>query len=250
MLKAFAGGRLFGARYGTAPPKVLALHGWQRSHLDFEAVLQARDPQGRALDAVALDLPGFGATPPPETAWGSAQYAAALVPVLEEIGHPVVVLGHSFGGRIALHLASAEPSRVRALVLTGVPQITSSEQRARPNVRYRAIRSLARAHLLSPGRLERARDRYGSADYRAASGVIREVLVKVLAERYEQMLPGLAMPAELVWGERDTAAPPALAARAAMLLPDARLTVLEGVGHLVPIECPNALRDALERLGC
>ncbi|HZD66295.1 MAG TPA: hypothetical protein VE152_09375, partial [Acidimicrobiales bacterium] len=63
MLKAYDAGRLFGTRTGTGPAWVLALHGWRRSHRDFDAVLGGRS--GPPVDAVALDLPGFGATPAP-----------------------------------------------------------------------------------------------------------------------------------------------------------------------------------------
>ena len=65
------------------------------------------------LDAVALDLPGFGAAPPPPEPWGTPQYADALSPLLDELG-PVVVLGHSFGGRVAIELAHRRPDAVRA----------------------------------------------------------------------------------------------------------------------------------------
>nr|MBA3654062.1 hypothetical protein [Actinomycetota bacterium] len=71
MLQAFAGGRLFGEQFGTGSPWAVALHGWGRTHTDFAAVL-------RGLDAVAFDLPGFGATPPPAIAWGSPDYAEAV----------------------------------------------------------------------------------------------------------------------------------------------------------------------------
>ncbi|MDP9388251.1 MAG: alpha/beta hydrolase, partial [Actinomycetota bacterium] len=116
VLKAFAGGRLFGVAHGSGPASVLALHGWGRSAADFDAALAG-------LDAVALDLPGFGATPPPPQAWGGAEYAAAVAPVLDEMAPPVVVLGHSFGGRVAVHLAASRPPLVAGLVLAGVPLV-------------------------------------------------------------------------------------------------------------------------------
>ena len=125
MLKAFADGRLFGATYGTGSPWVLALHGWRRTHRDFDAVLVD-------VAAVALDLPGFGgSTPPPPAPWGPADYAQAVRPVLEDLDSRVVVLGHSYGGRVALHLAVACPERVRALVVTGAPFLRSPRTASR-----------------------------------------------------------------------------------------------------------------------
>ncbi len=249
MLRSFAGGRLFGARTGTGAPSVLALHGWCRSHRDFDRVLAAVG--GEPLDAIALDLPGFGATPPPPEAWGSADYAARVGEVLDEMATPVVVLAHSFGGRVAVHLAAAEPARVAALVLSSVPLLPRSD-RPRMSPRYRAIRALHRAGVMSDRRLEAARRRHGSADYRAAEGVMRQVFVRLVAERYDDQLEELAarrVPITLVWGDDDADVPLAVARSAAERLGGAELVVCPGAGHLTPRTVPEVLHRAVaERL--
>ena len=243
MLKSFAGGAVFGETVGGAAPRVLALHGWRRERGDFRRVLDG-------LDAVALDLPGFGASPPPVEAWGSAQYAAAVAPVLEELGGPAVVVGHSFGGRVAVHLAATWPDRVAALVLTGVPllrPVGAGPGRKAP-LAFRTARALHKRGLFPDDRMEALRKRHGSADYRAAEGVMRDVLVRVVNETYEEQLRSVRCPVELVWGDDDTAAPLEVAERAAEMLGDlATLTVLPGAGHLTPSTAPDALRAAVER---
>jgi pimeloyl-ACP methyl ester carboxylesterase len=263
MLRSFDGGRLFGVRYGTKPPWLLALHGWQRSHRDFEGVIDqpagaasALDPDvfdPGALDAVALDLPGFGASPPPPEPWGSVDYARAVAPVAEELaealGGPLVVLGHSFGGRVALALAGSRPELVGALVLTGVPHLVQVGEggRGRAAVPFRVGRALHRGGLLSDARLERLRHRYGSADYRAATGVMRQVLVRTVNERYDEMLAQLECPVELVWGDDDREAPLAVAELAGQRLHRATVTVSPGAGHLTPLTAAPALRAAALR---
>lgn len=250
VLRAFLDGSLMGTVRGEGPPWLIALHGWQRTSSDFDQVLAAGGSGGAdlggSIDSIALDLPGFGASPPPPTAWGSADYAEVVGRLVCSLDQPVVVLGHSFGGRVALHLAAAHPERVRALVLTGVPLPPPGPGRTRPpKLAYRAIRRAAAVGLVSPLRLEAARVRYGSRDYREAEGVLREVLVRTVAERYDDVLTALTMPVRMVWGARDTAAPVAEARRAAGLLHDAELTVLDDVGHMVPLEAPEALRQAI-----
>jgi pimeloyl-ACP methyl ester carboxylesterase len=242
MLQAFDDGRLFGAATGTGRPWVLALHGWQRTHRDFNRVLEG-------IDALALDLPGFGASPPPPEPWGSAEYAKALLPILDGFHDPPVVLGHSFGGRVAVHIAATFPDRVRALVLTGVPLLRPSDA-PRPKVAtaYKVARFLHRRHVLSDARMEALRQRYGAADYRNATGVMRGVNVKVVNETYEEQLRQVTCRVELVWGDHDTAAPLSVAQAAAAMLSDAHLTALTNVGHLTPLEAPEALTAALERL--
>jgi pimeloyl-ACP methyl ester carboxylesterase len=247
VLLAYASGRVFGERVGSGPAWVLALHGWGRSHHDFDEVLAPARDDGAPLDAVALDLPGFGATPPPPAAWGSPEYASAVAAVLDEMPGPIVVVGHSLGGRVAVHLASLRPERIAGLVLVAAPLARLDEPRRAPRS-YRAVRALARAGLVGEARLERARRRHGSADYRAATGMMRDVLVTVVAERYDDVLGSLSCPISLVWGELDDQTPVAVAEEIARLTGCGAPTVLAGVGHLVPTQAPAPLRSAIEAL--
>ncbi len=249
MLRSLAGGALFGDLWGPEPRRVLALHGWARTHVDFARALGPA-AAGRALPVVAPDLPGFGGTPPPPEPWGSAEYAEALLPLFDDGGplaRPAVVVGHSFGGRVAVVLAAARPDVVAGLVLTGAPLLPRPGALSRPRAGYRAVRALRRVHLVGEERLERARQRYGSADYRAAQGVMRGVVVRVVGERYEEQLSRLQCPVELVWSDDDTEAPWPVAEALSARIPGAVLTRCPGAGHLTPLTAPEALRAAVDR---
>ena len=246
VLKAFAGGTVFGECWGDEEPWVLALHGWRRDRGDFTTLF---DP-GSGLAGIALDLPGFGATPPPPQPWGAADYAEAIFPVLEEFPGPPVVIGHSFGGRVAVALAAAHPDAVGALVLTGVPLVqTGASTRRRPPARFRLARAAHARGFLGEARMEALRQRYGSPDYRHASGVMRQVLVRSVNETYEAELGRIACPVEMVWGDDDAETPLAVAKAAAGLLRQAdsvavNLTVCPGAGHMTPLSVPEVLRQA------
>jgi pimeloyl-ACP methyl ester carboxylesterase len=245
VLRAYRNGTIFGTTFGDGPPTVLGLHGWARRARDFDHVFTG-------LDAVAIDLPGFGASPPPPEAWGSAQYAAALVPVIEELQTPVaplVVVGHSFGGRVAVHLAAARPDLVRAVVLSGVPlvRVPGTTSRRPPVLAFRLGRALHRVGVVSETRMERLRQRYGSRDYASATGVLRQVLVQVVNETYEAPLRAIACPVELAWGELDDVAPVPVAEAAAALCSGAHLSVCAGAGHLTLTAAPDCVRAAIDR---
>lgn len=245
MLTTYAGGRLFGARTGQSAPSLLALHGWARTHKDFDSLLTGGAP---VLDAIALDLPGFGASPEPPGAWDSTRYAQEVAPVLDTMATPAVVIGHSFGGLVAVQLATAKPELVKALVLLGVPRLTRTTSARRPPFPYRLTRTFRHLHLVPESRLEAARMKYGSEDYRRAQGVMRQVLVTSLAECLEGQLAQLRCPVHLVWGDDDTAAPLAGAEKARDLLGQrADLTVCPGAGHLVPLTAADTLRGVVER---
>ncbi|MGH8914615.1 MAG: alpha/beta fold hydrolase [Acidimicrobiia bacterium] len=241
-LRAFADGALFAEAIGDGPPRVLALHGWGRRGADYRHALAG-------MDALAVDLPGFGASPVPVEAQGADGYAQAIAPILDEFETPPVVVGHSFGGRVAVCLSAANPSRIKGLVLTASPLVRSTRGR-RPSLGYRVIRSLNRARIVSDARMEQVRQRQGSPDYRAAGGVMRDVLVKVVNESYEPQLRALRLPVVLLWGAEDREVPVAVAETAMRLIRGsggaAELEVLPGVGHLVPTEAPDDLRRVVE----
>ncbi len=242
-LRAFADGALFADATGSGPPRVIALHGWARRGADFRSALAG-------LDALAVDLPGFGASPPPQEVMGAEGYAAQVAGLLEGIERPPVLVGHSFGGRVAVCLAARYPERVGPLVLTGAPLVRIAPSR-KPSLSYRAARALNRVGILGDERMERTRREQGSADYRAARGVMRDILVKVIHESYEPQLRALSSPVTLLWGSADREAPLDVARKAADVIAGAggrvELEVLEGIGHLVPVQAPDSLRAAIDR---
>ena len=238
MLKAFGEPPVFGEVHGDWPPQVVAFHGWGRDRGDFRVAL-------RGLPAVAVDLPGFGASPAPPAPWGSREYAARLAEVVEAAGSPVVLVGHSFGGRVAVRLAAMRPDAVSAIVLTGAPIAPSGQPRRPPALAYRAIRRLHKARLLNDALMEWGRNQYGSADYRQARGVMRDVLVTVLREDYSGDLRGIAQPVALLWGTEDAEVPLAVAEAAAALIGSCTVEAVTGAGHDLPWRAPDRLRAAI-----
>ena len=234
-------GDVLADRTGDGPVRVLALHGWGRSGADFTDILAG-------TDALAVHLPGFGPTPAPPRAWGSVEYADHLAAALTERAAttaegPLVVVGHSFGGRVAVRLAARHPEHVAALVLTGVPLVRATPA-PQPSLALRVAKRLRAAGVLPASVVERLRRSGGSADYNAAQGVMRDVLVRVVSEDYREDLARVAVPVDMVWGELDDAAPLAGARLAAGHLADARLEVVPGAGHLLDGTLAGAVRTA------
>ena len=238
MLTALLDGALFAERTGTASSRVLALHGWGRSRADLLPVVDG-------LDALVPDLPGFGASPPPPEPWGTEQYAEQLAQVLG--GRSWVLVGHSFGGRVAVQLAARHPNLVAGVVLTGVP-LLRARATSRAPLAFRLAKRLHAARLVSDARMEQQRQQHGSADYRAATGMMRGTLVRIVNEDYRDLLPGISAPVRMGWGAKDTAAPLAMAREAQALLPSAELVVSESSGHLLDEPLLALLRDAVRQL--
>lgn len=186
---------------------------------------------------------------------GSREYAAlageAIAQVVAEMPEPnaarIIVIGHSFGGRVALCLSALDPAEVdlAGLVLTGVPLLRSPEFVRKPKLKFRAARFLSKYGLISEGRMERLRSRYGSTDYRNAVGVMREVFVRVVNEDYTEILRDMKIPVNLLWGIGDSTAPLKVAERSVLLCPEQILLNKLPGDHFLAITSPAVLLDSV-----
>jgi pimeloyl-ACP methyl ester carboxylesterase len=247
VLRAYGDGNIFGEPFGQGPVRIIWLHGWARRGQDFAASATILGQRGVA--SVALDLPGFGTSPAPDSPGGARRYAELVLPALKEIGDgPFVLVGHSFGGTVACVVAANHPELVRSLVLTGAPLLRAPSSRKSPPA-YRTLRWLHDHGLVSDERMEAARQKYGSRDYRNATGVMRDVLVASVNESYEAELARLEVPVTLLWGEEDREVPLDVATRAITLVSTTpTLRSLHGIGHLVPTEAPEELANVVGAL--
>ena len=214
-------------------PHILFLHGWG---LNRESLRGIATLFQHTHCVHLIDLPGFGEAPPPPETWGTVEYADLVQQyVLDHIQGPVMLVGHSFGGRVSVRLASRRLPQFHRLVLLGVPGLP------RPQFsrgwfrrwRIRTLRSLLRA--LKPIVGERGvrwhTERYGSKDYQTA-GALRTVLVRTVNEDLTESASSIACPTLLVWGADDTETPPWLAKKYRALLGDkARLVLLPHKDH-------------------
>lgn len=201
---------------GSGVPIVL-LHGWGGSHVSFAGLFGQLKRAGRTV--VSLDFPGFGASSPPGRNWGIYDYAvvtAAFIDALHLDG--VLLVGHSFGGRVAIILAKLP--FVRGVVLAD-----SAGMRPRRGPRYYLK---VGAYKLAK-RLGRGAGA-GSADYRVLDETMRPVFVRVVNTFLERELPRIHCPVLIVWGRDDRDTPPYMAERLKKGIRDSDIVYLPG-GH-------------------
>ncbi len=226
---------------------VVLLHGWGTSSQSLDPVAAWLLP---AFRVVSVDLPGFGWSQAPPAAWGTAEYAAHVRQLLTVLGiERAALLGHSFGGRVALQLASRHPELVARLVL-----VASAGVRPPRGPRYylrvgttkalRLMLSLPGLRGVGARRLERWRATAGSRDYRAA-GRMRPTLVKVVNEDLRPILPAVQAPTLILWGDQDQEVPRSAMDVMTASIPGARLTVFPGAGHFPFQDAPEAFCQAL-----
>jgi len=260
LLKSFVGGAIFGeVQPGTRDDELwVLLHGWARTMADFSAFANLVAKGTDSPWVVRFDLPGFGTSPAPVLPAGSYEYAeivgdaigqaAASMPRPSEV--KVVVIGHSFGGRVALSLTSVSQNQfaLAAVLLSGVPLLRSPGASRKPKLTFRIARYMFKYRLISQTKMEALRVRYGSRDYALATGIMRNVLVKVVNEDYAELIRNLKVPVSLLWGQDDTVAPVAVAERAANLHPSLiSLKTMPG-DHFLAVASPQVLMDEVVHL--
>ena len=220
-------------QYGKGKDIVL-LHGWGQN-------IKMMDPLGKNLaddfKITILDLPGFGSSEIPKFAYTINDYTELLHDFLEELNikNPILI-GHSFGGRIAINYASL--FKVEKLVLFGSPFIV----REGNSLKVKLLKKLKNIKVLD-GIAEAMKNYLGSEDYKAAKGIMREVLVKTVNTDLRDAASKIKVSTLLIWGDNDTAVPVSEAKELEKTIKDSALIVLQGshycylenLGHVVSI---------------
>jgi 2-hydroxy-6-oxonona-2,4-dienedioate hydrolase len=217
------------------PPAVL-VHGLvvsSRYHVPLGDRLAPRRP------VLAPDLPGFGASDRPRGHPDTRTLGQLLARwlLVADVG-PVALVANSYGCQIATHTALAHPDLVERLVLLG-PTMDPRGRRVGEQLRRWARESRTQTSALQRILL---RD-HARAGPRRALATFRHAL----ADRIEDRLPHLEMPALVVRGTRDPIVPQRWAEEAAERLPDGQLAVLPGATHAINHEQPAQTARVLDR---
>lgn len=229
---------------------LLMLHGWGSNIELFKGII---DFAKSKYHVVAMDMPGFGKSDEPKEPMNVDDYVNFVISFIKEL-YPsekeIILLGHSMGGRIIIKLTSGmHDGRIKTdftvpkIVLTdaaGVKPVRSAAQNKRTK-RYKFYKSIITKTGIAkafPGTLDALQKKFGSADYAAASPIMRQSLVKVVNEDLVPYMPSVTMPALLIWGDQDTATPLSDGKKMEKLMPEAGLAVINGVGHYSFLENP------------
>lgn len=123
-------GRIHYRAAGAGPDRLLLLHQTPLSSAVYDHIIPEL---AERYHVVAIDTPGYGESdPPPPGAWGIADYARAAVAALDALGwERAHVVGRLTGCSVALELAASAPERVRALVLSGLPDYDEETRQAK-----------------------------------------------------------------------------------------------------------------------
>jgi len=214
---------------------IVMLHGWGANMQLMTPLAQRLAPLGYRI--YMLDFPGFGQSQTPPVAWSVSDYTNFIVNFFDHHAlEKVHLFGHSFGGRISLVLGAEHPERILKMALAdsaGVRPKPSTQGQFRLKIYRFALNTLKRIGMSAQADQLREwySERYGSADYKAVRGIMRETFVKVVNEDLLPYAARIQPSTLLLWGYQDQDTPLWMGQLLEKTIPDAGLVTFEGAGH-------------------
>lgn len=206
---------------------ILLLHGWGQN---IEMMKFIGDRLADRFRITILDFPGFGESEEPTTPWSISDYSLLIERLVKELKiKKPIIMGHSFGGRVAIRYSANHP--IEKLVLFGSPCVRLQEKLPLSVKILKKLKTLPGLDAFG----EKMKKYIGSRDYKAASPIMRQTLVQVVNEDLSEFAKKIEEPTLLIWGDQDTEAPVEEAKILENIMYDAALIVLPGT-HYAYIE--------------
>lgn len=181
---------------------VVFLHGWGMNKKCFDKIIHniANDYQ-----ILSLDFFGFGKSGEPSKYFDTYEYAYHIFVLLKKLNlDKIILVGHSFGGRIAILLSSIFDIKIEYLILTSSAGIITFDlRRVLKVLNYKFKKFLVKYRLLSCVYLQNC----GSKDYNDCSANLKSVFVKVVNQDLQKHLSKITTKTELVWDKKDKETP-------------------------------------------
>lgn len=228
----------------------LILHGWGGSSDSWIEVSKILAKKG--FKVICPDFPGFGKSITPPVTWGTKEYTEFVLKFLEKINlGRINLLGHSFGGGIAVRFAISHPERLKKLILLAPGLIKHDLSFSQKFIQGLALLgNFLFAHQPLKRFKDVARNLFyiflRSKDYTRAKGVMRGTLKKVLTERWpieksSLFLPRIKNKTLILWGKKDKAVPPEDAYLIKEKIPNSVLEIIPRASHNPNLEFPGKL---------
>ncbi len=217
---------------------IVMLHGWGQN-------IQMMAPLGELFHSkyniLSIDLPGFGMSDEPKFSWSIYDYTKCIRELITHLElKKIILIGHSFGGRIALVYSSKY--NVEKLVCFASPYCKEMNKLPLKNRIYKKIKQIKHLNWLS----KILQNLVGSSDYKNASPIMKEVLVKVINQNLSEDAKKIICPTLLIWGSLDTAVPLKRAYELKNMIKDSAVIVYENATHYAYLEKLNQISIVLD----
>jgi pimeloyl-ACP methyl ester carboxylesterase len=225
---------------GNKSKVLLILPGWMRTTDEW---LTAAKLLSKDYKVILLDLPGFGKTQRPQTTFSIYDYAEFVEHFLDKLEiKRLTLLGHSFGGRLGIILAS-KTARVSYLILVDSAAVEKKNKTTKLLITINKL-LIVPIKLFFPTKVEKIKSRFGSDDYQNA-GPMRDIFIQTVNEDLTPLLSKIHVPTFIIWGEKDAIRPIKEGAFIKNNIRQSRLRVVWNAYHSPHLEKPKEFMEIL-----
>jgi len=230
---------------------VVILHGWKLDSKKYEPLSRKLEKKGYKV--FIPDMPGNGIENTPKRVFCLDDYVIFVRKYLLSMKvQKCVLIGHSFGGRVAIKLTAKYPELVEKLVLTGVPGIVPVST-SRITI-FLILAKIGNLIFSVPGvSLDKDYARRvlyrlaKSSDYYHTDGVMRQTFKNIIKTDLVESMRKLNVPVQLIWGMDDHIVPVNIAQKMNIIIETSRLNVIPDAGHDViwikPVEFMHRINN-------
>ena len=221
---------------------ILFLHGWGVDSQSWFKIVPRLE--NRKYSLYFLDLPGFGNSQTPNSSYSLDDYMRVVLEFIKKLGlKEITLVGHSFGGRVAVKIASVNSNQLDKIVLVDAAGINNLS----------GLKKLAAivAHLISPlfsppfmQPLRRKLYFLMGSEYLDRAG-LSKIFSRVVSENLTPLLPLIKNETLILWGDKDNVTPLYYARLMKKLITRSKLTIFPNTGHFPFIEKPSEFAGEL-----
>lgn len=232
---------IFYTQTGEGDSAVIFLHGWRSNKEVWNGVVKRlQDSKIERLKIYALDLPGFGSSPAPKNSWAVGDYTEVVKVFIEKLVRQpadknIVIVGHSFGGRVGIKLAAKYPSLISKLVL--VDSAGFVQKKTGMSIAAKIAKPFFLPKFMQ-GLRRKIYKFIGSEDY-LATPELQKTFVNVVNEDLTEDMKKISCPTLIIWGENDKDTPVEFGKKMESLIPDSKFFILPGAGHFSFLDQPE-----------
>lgn len=238
---------------GSGSKTVVILQGWGTNYTVYDSIANTI-AENKEYRVIQFDFPGFGGSDEPREAWNIDSFTDFFCSLMRALKiKQTTLIGHSFGGRVIIKLASREsiPFEISDIILIDsagiLPERTFIQKF---NIKkYKVLKKIFANRIiyaLFPEVVDDWKSRQGSADYKKASPRMRQCLVLAVNEDLTSLLPNIKQETLLIWGENDTATPVSDAKKMNAQIPHSGLVILQEAGHFSFLEQPIQFKAIIQ----
>ena len=237
--------KVFGEDHSIGNKTFLILHGWGSDSNRWEKIGQSLSEKGFKI--IIPDIPGFGGSEIPKTPWDFNSYVSFVEEFTKILGlENFYLLGHSFGGAIAVKVAVDVPQKINKLFLVACACIRKKTMLKKISAKIsKAIKIFSFVPYYSLIRKAFYKFIIPKSDYVYTKGTMKETYLKAISEDLSCHLSFIKVPTVIIWGDKDELTPIENAHFINKKINNSKLIIIPDANHNLNQKTPEILTEKI-----